>query len=99
MAYPKFIVTSGGCLRMGMVQMHKELLQMGERCTGGGFYAFDYSGLRLVLSGESMDYGKPQWHRLSTLYIPREYEGFTPVYKTYSGEEIILAEILTVKYV
>ena len=32
MAYPKFILTDSGEFRMGMVDMHRDLLREGEDC-------------------------------------------------------------------
>ena len=41
MLHPKFIITSGGHLRLGMVTLHRDLLMPHEQCLGGGFYEFD----------------------------------------------------------
>lgn len=58
---PKFILTLDGHLRIGSVKMHKDLLQPGDTCIGGGFWEVDYLSRRLILSGKSYDYGKPKW--------------------------------------
>lgn len=58
MSYPKFILTNTDRLRLGRVNLHKELLLPGEYCLGGGFYEFDYVGGRLLLSGKSYDFGR-----------------------------------------
>lgn len=58
---PKFILTLDGHLRIGSVKMHKDLLQPGDTCIGGGFWEVDYLSRRLKLSGKSYDYGKPKW--------------------------------------
>ena len=55
MEHPKFIITSGGHLRLGMVTLHRDLLLPHEQCLGGGFYEFDYAGNILILSGKSFD--------------------------------------------
>jgi hypothetical protein len=78
---PKFIITDEGILRLGYVHMHKDLLQPGDRCIGGGFWSVDYVSNRLVLSGKSYDYGKPKWHYLDKLSVPEEYKGLTIVYE------------------
>ncbi len=49
MEHPKFIITNGGFLRLGMVTLHRDLLMAHEQCLGGGFYEFDYAGGRLIL--------------------------------------------------
>ena len=36
MNYPKFILTGEGILRLGMVPLHRHLLQPGDVCLGGG---------------------------------------------------------------
>ncbi|MBP5498239.1 MAG: hypothetical protein J6X81_02570 [Muribaculaceae bacterium] len=99
MKFQKFILTSHGDLRLGLVNMHKDLLLPGEYCLGGGFYQFDYVAMRIILDRESMDYGRPRWSRVETLYVGREYEGMSLVYKPSSTEEVALSDILTIKYV
>ena len=42
MKLPKFIITMEGFLRLGMVEMHKDLLKPDEQGIGGGYYQFDY---------------------------------------------------------
>lgn len=75
MSYPKFILTDTDRLRLGRVNLHKELLQDGEQCLGGGYYEFDYINGRILLSGKSYDFGRPRWHCFDTLYVPKAYEG------------------------
>lgn len=75
MSYPKFILTDTDRLRLGRVNLHKELLQGGEQCLGGGYYEFDYINGRILLSGKSYDFGRPRWHCFDTLYVPKVYEG------------------------
>lgn len=62
---PKFILTLNGYLRIGNVQMHKDLLLAGDTCIGGGFWEVDTISMRLQLSGKSYDYGKPKWNFLA----------------------------------
>ena len=38
MALPKFIITTDGVFRLGMVNQHKELLKPGDQCIGGGYW-------------------------------------------------------------
>lgn len=77
----KFILTSDGYLRLGVVKMHKDLLQECDICIGGGFYQFDYASGRLLLDRESFDFGKPRWHLLDgKLKVPKEYRGLHIVY-------------------
>lgn len=46
---------------MGIAVLHRDLLQPGEMCYGGGYYQFDYVSNRLLLTGESTDFGVPRW--------------------------------------
>lgn len=80
MAYPKFILTNTDRLRLGRVEMHRDLLLPGEDCLGGGYYEFDYVSGRMLLSGKSYDYGRPKWHCFDRLYVPAAYEGLRIVY-------------------
>lgn len=45
----KFIITGDGELRLGDVNMHKDLLRPGDTCVGGGYYELDYVNGRLLL--------------------------------------------------
>ena len=98
--YPKFILTSDGHLRLGMVNMHRDLLYPDDHCIGGGYYHIEASSMRLVLDRESYDYGSPQWSRVSRLIVPRDYEGLQIVYLSSSWpyEEINIASILPICY-
>ena len=80
MKYPKFILTMDGHLRFGMVFMHEDLLLAGDQCIGGGYYAIDPIGMRLMLDRESFDLGPPKWHLVEELYLPEEYRGLRLVY-------------------
>jgi hypothetical protein len=84
----KFIITQDGFLRMGLVRMHRHLLQEGDVCIGGGYYQFDYIANRIILDRESYDYGRPQWNRIDgTLRVPMEYKGMGIVYRPSSRSE------------
>ena len=98
MSQPKFIITADGFLRLGMVNMHKDLLLPGDYCFGGGYYQFDYVSNRLILDRRSYDYGKPKWHRLDTLKMPSAYQGLQIVYIYDDGEELNLSNILKIEY-
>ncbi len=81
MLHPKFVITAGGMLRLGMVNMHKDLLQHGDVCLGGGFWEIDYVANRLLLDGRSFDYGEPRWSRVKELVVPKSYEGMRIYYR------------------
>lgn len=97
--YPKFIITREGCLRLGMVNLHKHLLLPGDVCLGGGYWRVDYQGMRLLLNGESYDYGPPRWDQLgNTLLVPDGYAGMPIAWITKSGHELSLNARFTIKY-
>lgn len=81
MNLPKFIITMDGYFRLGMVNLHKDLLKYGEQCIGGGYYSFDFVSNRIILDRESYDFGRPRWHLLDTLKIPSTYRSLSLVYK------------------
>jgi len=81
----KFIVTHTGTLKYGDVRMHKDLLRGKEMCIGGGYYEFDYISNRLLLSGESYDFGKPKWNYIDELKVPSSLQGLTILYE---GQDI-----------
>lgn len=58
MTLPKFIITMDGYFRLGMVNMHKDLLKPGDECIGGGYYYIDYTSNRIILDRASYDYGR-----------------------------------------
>ncbi|MCH5308761.1 MAG: hypothetical protein J1E58_02790 [Prevotella sp.] len=70
-----------GFFRLGMVGLHKDLLQPGDQCIGGGYYRFDYVSNQIILDRESFDFGKPKWHLLEALKVPSSYKGMRLVYK------------------
>ena len=80
MALPKFIITMADYLRLGMVNLHKDLLIGDDQCIGGGYYQFDWASNRLLLDRASYDFGRPRWHLLDTLKVPAAYRGFRIVY-------------------
>lgn len=98
MEHPKFIITSGGHLRLGMVTLHRDLLMPHETCLGGGFYEFDYTGNILILSGKSFDYGSPRWSKIEVLLVPEAYQGVPIVYRDAWGDEINLTNYFTIRY-
>lgn len=98
MQHPKFIITSGGHLRLGLVTLHRELLLPHEECLGGGFYEFDYTTSRLLLSGKSYDYGPPRWSRIGTLLVPESLHSTPIIYRDPWGDELNLTDTFTIKY-
>ena len=83
----KFIVTKDGTLRLGAVKRHCELLKPGEACIGGGFYTLDYVTHRLLLSGASSQYGKPQWEEINALKVSAYYQGLEITYTSWDSWE------------
>jgi len=98
MNQPKFIITSDGYLRLGMVNMHKDLLLPGDDCIGGGYYSFDYVSNRLILDRRSYDYGKPKWHLLDTFQVPAVYRGLQIVYIYDDGEKLDISREFKIEY-
>lgn len=98
MSQPKFVITADGFLRLGMVNMHKDLLLPGDDCIGGGYYQFDYVSNRLILDRKSYDYGKPKWHWLDILRVPSVYRVLQIVYIYDDGEEFDLSQELKIEY-
>lgn len=96
MSYPKFIITQDGHLRLGMVTLHKHLLERGEYCRGGGYWNINYLSRQVELSGASSDYGPPQWHNVGQIVLPPGYEGFNWVWIEH-GKKVPLTCILPVK--
>lgn len=85
MTQPKFIITLDSYLRLGMVNLHKDLLLPGDQCIGGGYYYFDYVSHVIILDRESYDYGPPRWHLLDMLKVPSAYRGMRIIYKYDDG--------------
>lgn len=100
MSLPKFIITLDGHFRLGMVDQHKELLQAGDQCIGGGYYRFDYVSNRLMLSGYSYDFGQPKWHLLDVIRIPAVYRGLRLIYQYEDGfhDDIDITDQLPTEY-
>lgn len=86
MAYPKFILTRDGHLRLGMVMRHAYLLQPGDSCMGGGYYRVNHISKQVILSGSSSDYGPPQWRHVNHVLLPDGYEGYSFVWEE-GGEQ------------
>ena len=101
----KFILTQHGVMRLGNVRMHKDLLEFGDFCYGGGFYEVDYGANRIILSGASFDFGFPLWERLLSmdisLKIPEDYRGMGIIYRydDQAREELKITEEFQVEYV
>ncbi len=74
-----------GYLRMGMVNMHADLLKQGDVCIGGGYYQFDFVSNRIIFDRRSYDFGKPKWYLLDTLKVPSVYRGLRLIYKSDEG--------------
>ena len=98
MEHPKFIITSDGHLRLGMVTLHRDLLMPHEDCLGGGFYEFDYAGNRLLLSGKSFDYGPPRWGKIDVLLVPEAMSGLSIIYRDPRGDELNLTNEFKTSY-
>ena len=98
MEHPKFIITKNGYFRLGMVHLHKDLLIPGDVCLGGGYYQFDYTSNRIILSRSSYDYGEPRWHLLETLKIPSVYKGLHLVYYYDDSREFDVSQKLQIDY-
>ena len=82
MKHPKFIITQEGYLRLGIVNLHLDLLTDKDQCIGGGYYEVDLVNNKLILSRISYDYGPPKWDWLETLKVPSEYRGFQIEYES-----------------
>ena len=100
MSLPKFIITMDGYLRLGMVNMHEDLLLPGDQCIGGGYYYFDYASNRILLDRESYDFGRPKWHYLEVLRVPAAYRGMRIVYFYNDGshDDFDVSEELKIEY-
>ena len=100
MLLPKFIITSDGYFRIGMVSQHRDLLLPGDQCIGGGYYRFEYASNRLILDRFSYDFGKPRWHLIDTLKVPSAYRGLWIIYLTVDRyeDDFIVSEELKIEY-
>lgn len=94
--YQKFIITDSGHLRFGQVYLHRELLDPGEDCTGGGLWKIDEERRCILLFGRSFDFGGPdfsivheiEWgslHRspMPLFYVPH-YPALDPMEPVYA---------------
>ena len=98
MKHPKFIITSVGHLRLGLVTLHRDLLLPHEQCLGGGFYEFDYVETRLLLSGKSFDYGPPRWGKIAVLLVPENLRDVPIIYHDPHGDELNLTQEYKIGY-
>ncbi len=98
MKHPKFILTKDGTLRFGMVNLHEDLLQVGDRCLGGGYYEIDPMGYRLLLDRESYDFGPPRWDMVDSLRLPSDYRGLKVIYRHIDGTTLTLDEQFNIYY-
>ena len=100
MTLPKFIITMDGVFRLGMVEQHKDLLQPGDQCIGGGYYTFDYVSNRIILDRSSYDFGSPKWYLLETLKVPSIYKGYRLVYVYDDGfhDDFNVSDELKIEY-
>ncbi|MBR1467430.1 MAG: hypothetical protein IJ606_02240 [Bacteroidaceae bacterium] len=98
MALPKFIITMDGYIRIGMVNQHRDLLQPGDSCLGGGYYHFDYVSNRILLDRSSYDFGTPRWHLLDVLKVPSVYRGLHLIYIFDDGRELDISKELPIEY-
>lgn len=81
-----------------MVTLHRHLLEHGDTCLGGGYWNVNHYAMQMELSGASSDYGKPQWHRIDKVILPRDYQGYTFTWLI-NGKQHPLTEMLPVEYV
>lgn len=98
MALPKFIITMDGYIRIGMVNQHRDLLQPGDSCLGGGYYHFDYVSNRILLDRSSYDFGTPRWHLLDVLKVPSVYRDLHLIYIFDDGRELDISKELPIEY-
>ena len=81
--YPKYIIagdrsTGRGCLRMGMVINHKDLIVEYEKVWGGGWWDRDDRKKTITLYGSSCDFGSADFRHLKI--IEREWRDYTFIY-------------------
>ena len=100
MLLPKFIITKEGYFRLGMVNLHKDLLIGKDICLGGGYYQFDWTSNRLLLDRASYDFGPPRWHLLDTLKVPAAYRSLRIVYLYGKDvhDEFVVSDELKIEY-
>lgn len=55
--FPKFVIVND-CLRLGKVVFHKELLNEGEVCEGGGWFHYNSEDNSFTFYGSSHDLGR-----------------------------------------
>lgn len=66
--YQKFIINQDGILKFGRVYMHRDLLEVGERCVyGGGLWKVDNQRNAILLYGRSFDFGAPDFEYVTNI--------------------------------
>lgn len=66
--YRKFIITSDGVLRFGVVYQHRDLLAWDESCPyGGGLWEYDEQRDAILLFGRSFAFGTPEVSAVSSV--------------------------------
>jgi Janus/Ocnus family (Ocnus). len=86
--HPKFIIAGDarkrkGYLRMGMVQMHRDLREGYEKIWGGGWWARNDEAKTITLYGSSTDFGAADFRFMNQ--IDRELRDYTFVYTPVPG--------------
>ena len=76
--FPKFIVEDG-IIELGRVTFHKQLASDPTKVIGGGFWEWDRDKNKLLLYGESHDFGRVPLASLTNAILEtRELEYHTP---------------------
>lgn len=66
--YKKFIITEEGVLKFGVVDLHRDLIEIGQdTCYGGGLWTIDHSRNAVILYGRSFDFGGPDFTRMKQI--------------------------------
>ena len=88
-------------IRFGNVNYHKNLLTPGSWVFGGGDFEFDERNKIVKLSGNSGDFGYPQFERDWTkYYVDEDLKGYRLVYQDpyyNEGKEIDLTPLVEFK--
>lgn len=69
-----------GTLKFGWVGLHREHLKEDEYCMGGGAYSVDEENKKLILDGESIDFGQPRFDEVDSVTCPKCFEGYEITY-------------------
>ena len=85
-------------IRFGMVPLHKNLIGENDMCFGGGDFELDRDKKIAKLSGQSFDFGFPQFGRdFTKIYAEEDFEGWKFIYSDpgyKKGEEIDLTPLM-----